>query len=317
MRAEFRLVFIMALLTSATLFLILQSPDGTPESLLLEKHSREIVQINEDSKNYHLLGDAQGLNDSKKSMQEKLKEASLAHMGLEVSSVDLIDGHYPFEDSQAAAERFGLEPSSVCSFAQSIPLHMKKISQTENFGLFAKKYSQYPIELYIMDERSYRSNVHYGLSASSPEGHRASTYFHIDSCTGERTDGEPYFLHCPYDSNGHIFVSYNYEDIVASISSSYFCKIELDPWRQSLYEYSQSLREERRQFQTEWQPETPDMESHLEFVSELERQLDLEDIIWWIVQGRFDEQGTQDMIRQYELQYGSMPEDLLELIGKR
>lgn len=40
------------------------------------------------------------------------------------------------------------------------------------------------------------------------------------------------------------------------------------------------------------------MESHSEFVSELERQLELEDIIWWIVQGRFDEQGTQDMIRQ-------------------
>ena len=94
MRAEFRLVFIMALLVSATLFLILQSPDGTPESLLLERHSREIVQIHEDSKNYHLLGDDQGFNASKKSMQEKLKEAAFAHMGLEVSSVDLIDGYY-------------------------------------------------------------------------------------------------------------------------------------------------------------------------------------------------------------------------------
>ena len=42
----------MALLISAALILIYQDPGQTPGSLSLEKHSREIDQINEKSKNY-------------------------------------------------------------------------------------------------------------------------------------------------------------------------------------------------------------------------------------------------------------------------
>ena len=64
-------------------------------------------------------------------------------------------------------------------------------------------------------------------------------------------------------------------------------------------------------------PNLSDGESHLKFFSEMERQSDLEEFVGNIVQGRFDEQEMQDMIRQYESEYGSMPEDLLGLIEKR
>lgn len=317
MKAELYMVFIMAMLVSVVLFLIYQDPGQAPESLSLEKHSREIAQINEKSKSHQLTGDTQKFNDSKKLMQEKLKEVSLEHMGLEVSDVDLIDGHYPFRDSEAIVEGFGMEPQLVCNFEQKIPLHMQKISQTEKFALFAGKYSQYEIEFYIMDERNYLSNVHYGLRASNDQNQHASTYFHLDSCTGQITDSEPYFLHCSDGNDGYRFATFNHDDIASSLSSTHFCRIELDPWRQSLHEYAETLREQRWQFRMEPVPEFVDSESHQRFFSDMNRQADLESILWEMVLGRFDEQDTQDMIKRYERQHGSLPGELLELIGSR
>ena len=316
MNTAFSVILIMALLTSATLFLIYQNPDEIPKLLSFEKDSREISQINEESKGYQLIGDMQKFNDSKKLMQEKLKEISLYYMGLEISDVDLIDGYYPFQDSQAVIEKFGLNSSLVCDFEQNIAQHMHTISQTENFQMFAKKYSQYKIELYLMDERSYLSNIHYGLSAGT-ENQSASTYFHLNSCANEVTDKELYFLRCVDDSDSYEFATFNYEDIVSSLSSPHFCKIELDSWRQSLYDYSEILREERWQLATESMPKLVDSESHMKFFSEMNKHEDLGNIVGKMVQGKFDEQRTQDMIKQYEEQYGSLPEELLELIGNR
>jgi len=317
MKAEFGTVVAMALLVSAVLFLIQNNPEETPRAASIEKHSRELVQIHEESKDHQMAGDMQKFEDSKRSMEEKLKEASLSHMGLEISSVDLVDGYYPFEDPDTRAERLGLGPSSVCTFVQSIPLHMQKISQTEIFGLFAKKYSQYEIELYVMDERDRVSNIHYGLGAADGNGRYATTYFHIDSCTGERTDKEPYLLSCFNENDGSVFSTFNYEDIAASYLNSHFCKIELDPWRQSLYEYSETLREQLWQFQEETMQGLADAESHERFFLEMDRQEDLVNIVWKMVHDKFDEQNTQDMIKRYESQHGSLPGELLELIRGR
>ena len=308
------MIFIMALLMSAILLLIYQDPDQTPKSLSLEKHSREIAQIHEESREYQLAGDEQKLNDSKKLMQEKLKEAAREHMGLEISSVDLVD--YPFRNSQAIVERLGSDPSSVCDIAHKIPLHMQKISQTENFGLFAKKYSQYGIEIYIMDERSWQSNVHYGLDATNGKGQRASTYFHLSSCTDEITDKEPYLLRCSDENDGYRFTAFNQADIVSILTSHHFCRIELDPWRQSLLEYGEVLRDERQQFETESMPKLVDSESHQEFFAEMIRQDDLESIVWAMIHGKLGEQDPQDMIKRYEEEYGSLPAALLHLIGE-
>lgn len=319
MKAGLGTVVAMALLVPAVLLLIQDNPGEIPGAISIEKHSRELVQINQESKEYQMAGDMQKFEDSKRSMKEKLKEASLSHMGLEISSVDLVDGYYPFEDSDTKAERLGLEPSSVCaSFEQSIPLHMQKISQTENFGLFAEKYSQYGIELYIMDERDrVFNNTHYGLSAADGNGRYAATWFHMDSCTGERTDKESYFLICGSDDNRGGFSTSNYKDIVASYLNSHFCEIELDPWRQSLREYSEMLREQRLQFQRETLPGLADAESHMEFFSEMNRRDDLGGIVGNMIQGKFDEQVTQDMIKRYESQHGGLPGELQELIRNR
>ena len=64
-------------------------------------------------------------------------------------------------------------------------------------------------------------------------------------------------------------------------------------------------------------PKLVDSESHMKFFSEMNKHEDLGNIVGKMVQGEFDEQRTQDMIKQYEEQYGSLPEELLELIGNR
>jgi len=313
-RFEIGVIFTAALLMSAILLLIYQNPDQAPRSLSLEKHSREIAQINEESREYQLAGSEQKFNDSKKLMQEKLKEVAREHMGLEISSVDLVD--YPFRNSQAMVEKFGLDPSSVCDIAHKIPLHMQKISQTGSFGLFAKKYSPHEIEIYIMDERSWQSNVHYGLDATNGKGQRASTYFHLSSCTDEITDKGPYLLRCSDENDGYSFTALNQADIVSSFASHHFCRIDLDPWRQSLFEYGKMLRDQIWQFQTESMPELVDSESLEESFAEMNRQDDLAHIVWVMIHGEFGEQDTQDMIKRYEEKYGSLPAALLDLIGE-
>ena len=317
MKSEFNVILIMILLTSTTLFLIYQNPNETPKSLSFEKHSDEIFQINEKSKKYQLIDDMQKFNQSKKIMQEKLKEISLDYMGLEISYMELLDGYYPFQDTSNRVEKLDLDLSSICDFEQNIPLHMQTISQTDNFQRFTKKYASHSIELSIQDERNTISNIHYGLIATNNENQRASTYFHLDSCTNEITDKEPYFLNCFDDNNDYRFATFNYADVIASFSNEHFCKIELDPWRQSLYDYSQILYEKRRQLEMESMTKVVDQESQWKFFSEINKQGDLRNIVGYVIQGKFDEQSTQEKIKQYEKQYGILPEELLELIEKR
>ena len=151
MKTEFNIIIIMILLASFTLFLIYQNPDETPKSISFEKHSNELVQMNQLSKKYQLMEDTQKFDESKRLMQEKIKEISSNYLGLDITHVELMDGYYPFQNATYWAEQFDLEPSSVCDFEQIMPLHMQIISQTENFKIFTKKYAPYTLELSMQD----------------------------------------------------------------------------------------------------------------------------------------------------------------------
>jgi len=256
-------------------------------------------------------------DESKKLMQDKLKEISLDYMGIKISDAELLEGYYPFRDVNGIVERFDLEPSSICAFEANIPLHMQKISQIDNFQRFVKKYSSYSIELSIMDERNNISNIHYGLFATNGENQSASTRFHLDTCTNEISDKEPYFLYCIDKNNDYKFGTFNKDDILSSFSNSSFCKIELDSWRQSIYDYSKTLSEKRRQMEMQQMASDIDQESQQKFFSEMNKQGDLGSIVWNMIHDKFDEQSTQEKIKQYEKQYGSLPEELLELIENR
>lgn len=58
-------------------------------------------------------------------------------------------------------------------------------------------------------------------------------------------------------------------------------------------------------------------ESQLKFISEMDKQGDLGDIVWSMIHDKFDEQSTKEKIKQYENRYGNLPDELLELIEKR
>jgi len=316
MKTEFNIIIVMALLVSAVLILVSQNPNETPKLLSFEKYSNDIVEINEKSKKYKLVDDEIKFNATKKLMQEKIKKISLDFMGLKISNVELLDGYYPFQDPHSVVERFDLEELSVCSFEQKIPLHLQTISQTENFQMFTKKYSSYKLELTIMDERSYLSNVHYGLIAFNHENQFASTYFHVDSCTDEITDKEPYHLNCFDGNDDYSYSTFNTDDILSSFSSVEFCKIKLDSWRQSLYDYSKTLQEKQRQLEMKLIASEDQVAFGPPF-SEMNILGDLRNIVANMVHGKFDDQSTHEMIKKYEKQNGSLPKELLELIENR
>ena len=317
MKTEFNIILFMIILVPATLFLIYQNPDQTPKSLSLEKHSSEIVQINEQAKKYRLIDHIQKFDESKKLMHEKLKEISKDLLGIKISDMTLLEGQYPFVDVKDRAEKLDLDPSGVCAYEQNIPLHLEKISQTDNFQMFAKKYSPYPLELIIMDERDDISNIHYGLIATNNKNQSASTYFHLDSCANEITDKAPYSLNCSDKNNDYQFATHNHDDVISSYSNGNFCKIELDSWRQSLHDYSKTLQEKQRQLQTESMTGIVDQESQWKFISEMNKQGELGNLVGYMVNGNFDEQNIQEKIRQYEWQHGNLPKELLELIEQR
>ena len=99
MKTEFNIIIIMILLASFTLFLIYQNPDETPKSISFEKHSNELVQMNQLSKKYQLMEDTQKFDESKRLMQEKIKEISSNYLGLDITHVELMDGYYPFQNA--------------------------------------------------------------------------------------------------------------------------------------------------------------------------------------------------------------------------
>ena len=116
MKTEYKIIAIMIFLASSTLFLIYQNPNESPKSKSFEKHSDEIVQINEKLKKYQLTNDMQNFNVSKRLMHEKLKDVSLDYLEIKISEVTLLEEQYPFWDVQYRVDRFDLESSSICGF---------------------------------------------------------------------------------------------------------------------------------------------------------------------------------------------------------
>lgn len=305
----------MIVLASVTLFLIYQDPDVSPNLDSYQKDSKEITLLNEQSKKYQLDNDEEKFESSKELMVQKLKKISQQYMGVKISDV-WMEGYYPFRDTTEMAQRFDLDSESICNLEANIPLHLKVLSETENFKKFTQKYSTYHTTLEIFDERHPNSDVHYGLVATSGNGQYASTYFHLDSCTSTISDKEPFYLNCRDKNTDYRYVTFNQKDILASYKNDEFCKIYLDSWRQSLLEYSKILKTQQNQLQTE-SMKVVDLKSHSEFMYKMNKQSDLGNIIWSMIHETWDEDTIRDKIIQHEKQYGSLPEELVKLIEKK
>ncbi len=184
--------------------------------------------------------------------------------------------------------------------------------------MFIKKYSQYPIELLIMDERyGIDSNVHYGFYATSEDGNKsAGIMFHVNSCTDIKPDQE-YNLRCSEDDTGYLMWVHNRDDAIIGLEQDGFCLGVLDPWRQSIYDYGKIVNTEGTQHRNQELERPYARESINERQSESNRITFLKHLINSIVDGRNDEQATQESIQKYNDRFGNFPEELLELIEER
>ena len=60
-----------------------------------------------------------------------------------------------------------------------------------------------------------------------------------------------------------------------------------------------------------------DQESQWKFISEMNKQGELGNLVGYMVHGNFDERSIQEKIKLYEKQHGGLPDELLELIEQR
>ena len=301
----------------------------------LETDAGTLVQLNQQAIKYQKNDEQEKFKGQIKIMHEKLKEIAYNSLGFDVSiyiQTNVFGGEiFPFEDSEAATikakkyERFKEDPYAICNIEEKIPIHLKKIGETEMFQMFSKKYSQYDIQLDILDERGvFDSNVHYGFRVTTEDGNKsATTFFHVNSCSETLREPElNYHIWC-FDDDKDYGSTYFKDDVIASLEHDEFCIIPLDPWRQSVADYKGTVSRERSQviqtfsnlFTSENMHKIKDAQE--EYDLELDRLELLMKLTHFIFEEKIDEQSTQESIQEYKHRFGDLPEELLKLIEER
>ena len=237
MKIEYGVIIIAGLLIFAIFGLIFSAPEDVPAHTELSKINQKGILAQEaDNK--------EKLKEHASLMQEKITEIARKSLGIERLHVgffpELLSNDGWLQNGSSRRKR----TVSNLHVAENIPIHLQNIVKTKKFQMFAEKYSEYPMELNLQDERWSESSFHYGLIANSDDGRTALTFFHADSCTNQITDAERYFLSCHNDAKHQIFSTINKEDVLASLSHPDFCTIPLDSWRQSVYDYNQKIKEQ-------------------------------------------------------------------------
>jgi len=255
-------------------------------------------------------------------MEEKIKQiaSDSLEMNITMALVDLTDpetgignNNFPFRDSSEINIPDGKESFPICNIPEKIPVHLKKFLDKPIFAMFSKKYSDQNTELVIMDERPGESLVHYGITTKSEDGlFSASIAFHVNTCTDEIKENFP-LLFCRTVENNEMHQSSNQDDIVASLQLEEFCTIPLDPWRNSIHEFGKKIQEKKLEF-FDASIESETHEEVRKMWDERERLSSLRHITFLIVNSGLESDITQKTIKEYKEKFGSLPDELLELI---
>ena len=293
--------------------------DSTSTNKIIE-YSDLLYEINNKGLDYKNNKNSEKFNKQMNLMQEKQKEIASEILGIEISDAYVEEGwNFPFMNSLDIEPIPGQELIPICNVPENIPTHLEIIKDSEMFQMFVKKYSKYPITIDISDERRYISMIHYSIIATSEdENYHASTYFHIDSCTGKL---DPYLnLHCRGPSEVDFNHAYLLENIKDSLEDDSFCTISFKPWQEKLFEYSErrSAESENVQQYLHAKTESEELDDISEIFSELKR-LEL--------LGRISFEATRNMedintwktgdVLEYKEKYGELPDELLRLIEQR
>jgi len=243
-------------------------------------------------------------------MQRNLRMAASDALSLDVTPWPDHSAYFPLRDASDIKPRPG-ESQEICDVGPGIPLHLHSISKTERFQSFAKKYSGHPITLDIMDERLYRSHLHYGLTAGAAEKY-ASTWFHVNTCTDQITDADAHVLVCRDNATGYTNNAVTEKDFAASIEHDEFCVIPLSPWRQSLLDYSQKITLEVRGMFSDF---SDSFRTH-EDMMQLHKDVQQRDLLQEIANSYYREnvEAAEEKTAQYVREYGKIPQELADIV---
>jgi len=287
----------------------------------LENYVGLLAEINQQALIQQKNGNQEEFEKQMILMKEKQTEISSKILDINISDAYIADGwNFPFRNSSDIEPLPRQETLTICNVPENIPFHLETIRDSEMFQIFAEKYSKYPLTIDISDERRHNSMVHYDIIAASEDGnYHASTYFHINSCTGQ---SDPYLnLHCSGPTQEDSKRAYLMENIADSLDDDTFCTISFKPWQEKLFEYSENISEESKKIQQQLQMkmESGDTDELREIFSEMKRLELLNRISFDATRNTDDDDGkwvTEDIL-EYNERYGDLPEELLELIEQR
>ena len=310
-------------------------PGGTADPAPLKDPSvkdGEILRaLDETAKMYRNGGQDAKAEEQEEMFQNKLAEVARGMLGVEISSVyaELFFSG-PMDPTW--------NPGQVCGSAGDIPAHLAKVRDAEWYVAFMEKYSAYPIEMHLNDERPF--GFHYGFVAESGDESHALTYFHVDTCTSRVTDPESYLLRCFDGEIGLTINTSNRNDTTASLKQDDFCPIPISQWRQAFYVYAINVNGERYRIMEKMQS-IDNREDDIAAWHEMDRLNALVDLAHAVAsdnftarthifiypyQGdltdaaasrNFTDNAIQEKIQDYRDIYGTLPDEFLKLLEDR
>ena len=293
----------------------------TPLQHKLQTDSKVLFEINESAVRHQENNQNEKVDQKRALMKEKITEIARESFGADnITMLEILPAYFPIVKGPHVDMRGNEKTFPICDVAENIPTHLQKINDAEMFQIFFQKYSKYELVLNIQDERSINSSFHYGLQAISDDRKFvASTFFHADSCTNEITDFDKFHLSC-LDKQKKEWTggTTNPDYIRASLELEEFCIIPLSPWHQLVSEYQDTISEKIHEEQEKTiAEEIKSLEDAMKFQSEMEQWVLLSNIAGNIVQDYYEDEKTQDMIREYNEKYGDLPVELLNLLDAK
>ena len=286
-------------------------PGGTADPVPLAgpsvKDGEILRALDETAEMYRNGGQDAKAEEQEETFQNKVAEVASRLLDVEVSSV-YADLFFPGPLDPTR------HPGQICGSAGDIPAHLAKVRDVERYGMFMEKYSAYPIEMHLNDERPF--GFHYGFVAMSGDGGIAITYFHVDPCSGVVTDAEGYLLTCRDERSGYVFSTTNQDDVNASLKLGDFCVIPIGQWRQSLYDYANEISERIHRHFEEEEP-VDNYDDYMALWHEEERLGALRGLAYAVASDNFADDIIQEKIQEYRDAYGALPDEFLKLLEAR
>ena len=284
-------------------------PGGTADPVPLAgpsvKDGEILLALYETAEMYRNDGQDAKAGEQEEMFQNKLADVARGMLGVEISSVHA-ELFFPGPWDR---------PGQICGSAGDIPVHIAKVRDAERYKVFMKKYSVYPIELVLHDERP-TLGFHYSFIAASGDGKYASTYLHVDPCVGTVTDAEGYLLTCRDEESGYFFSTTNQDDVNASLKLGDFCVIPIGQWRQSLYDYANEISERIHRHFEEEEP-VDNYDDYMALWHEEERLGALRGLAYAVASDNFADDMIQEKIQEYRDAYGALPDEFLKLLEDR